>query len=162
MGILTLSSGEDAMHWTAVLPAQERLLAGDGQQLRLDPRPEVVLPRLPGPASTPRWATQATPCPTAKSAPGAGARRRSSHGGGCRGLGGESRCSCLLPCQCVRAGARVCVRVFASGLFLHFKSFKSKPSRNRGRDFRFQQLLLSFSSTLEIKNLFSFSVYFKI
>ena len=36
-----------------------------------------------------------------------------------------SLCPCLLPCQCVRllARARVCVRVFSSGLFLHFKKF---------------------------------------
>ena len=45
-----------------------------------------------------------------------------------------SRCPCLLPCQCVlvRARARVCVRVFSSGLFLYFKS-----SRNHGRDSSF-------------------------
>ena len=38
-----------------------------------------------------------------------------------------SRCRWLLPCQCVRVRARacVCVRVFSSGLFLYFKSFKS-------------------------------------
>ena len=75
VGILTVFSGEDAMHQTALLPALERLLAGDAQ-LRLDLSPgdpryhEVVLPRLPGRASTLRWATQPTPCPTAKSAPG--------------------------------------------------------------------------------------------
>ena len=39
----------------------------------------------------------------------------------------RSRCPYLLPCQCVRvrARARVCVRVFSSGLFLWFKSLKS-------------------------------------
>ena len=58
-----------------------------------------------------------------------------------------SRCPCLLPCQCVRvrARARVCVRVFSSGLFLYFKSFKSskgKPSRNHGRDSSFSFFLV--------------------
>ena len=41
VGILTVFSGEYAMQQTALLPAQERLLAGDAQQLRLDPRPAI-------------------------------------------------------------------------------------------------------------------------
>ena len=40
VGILTVCSGEDAMQQTALLPAEERLLAGDAQ-LRLDPRPVI-------------------------------------------------------------------------------------------------------------------------
>ena len=62
---------------------------------------------------------------------------------GLSGYATGSRCPCLLPCQCVRARARVCVRVFSSLLFLHFKSlksfksFKSKLSRNPGRDCSF-------------------------
>ena len=41
VGILTVPSGEDAMQKTALLPAQERLLAGDAEELRLDPRPAI-------------------------------------------------------------------------------------------------------------------------
>ena len=37
VGILTVFSGEDAMQKTALRPAQERLLAGDAEQPRLDP-----------------------------------------------------------------------------------------------------------------------------
>ena len=46
---------------------------------------------------------------------------------GLSGYATGSRCPCLLPCQCVRvrARARVCVRLFSSGLFLYFKSLKS-------------------------------------
>ena len=33
VGILTVFSGEDATQWTALRPAQERLLAGDSEQL---------------------------------------------------------------------------------------------------------------------------------
>ena len=56
------------------------------------------------------------------------------------------------------------------GHFLHvekLKSFKSKPFKNRGWDFRFQHFLLSFSSTLKIQNyklnqhVLCFSAYFK-
>ena len=41
VGILTVFSGEDAMQQTALRPAQERLLAGDAQQPRLNPRPAI-------------------------------------------------------------------------------------------------------------------------
>ena len=41
VGILTVFSSKDALQWTALLPGQERLLAGDAQQLRLDPRPAI-------------------------------------------------------------------------------------------------------------------------
>ena len=91
VGIPTVSSGEDAMQWTA-LPAQERLLAGEAQQLLLNPRPairettklcflafRVPLQRRGGRRNRLR--------PTVKSAP---AQRRSSHGdGGRQGLDRE-------------------------------------------------------------------------
>ena len=96
VGILTVISGEDAMQQTALLPAQECLLAGDAQQLRLDPRPAIrettmlCIPRLPGPASTPRWRRNRLRVRLRSHHPGAGARKRSSHGDGrCRGLGRE-------------------------------------------------------------------------
>ena len=41
VGILIVPSGEDATQWTALLPAQERLLAGDALQLLLHPRPTI-------------------------------------------------------------------------------------------------------------------------
>ena len=89
--IPTVFSGEDATQWTALLVAQERLLAGDAQQLRLDPRPaihestklcfhafQVPLQRRGGRRN--RLSVSDFEVGT----PGAGARRRSSHGdGGC-------------------------------------------------------------------------------
>ena len=41
VGILTVFSSEDTLQQTALLPAQERLLAGDAQQFRLNPRPAI-------------------------------------------------------------------------------------------------------------------------
>ena len=41
LSTLTVIRGEDAVQWTVLLPAQESLLAGDAQQLRLDPRPAI-------------------------------------------------------------------------------------------------------------------------
>ena len=120
------------MQLTALLPAQERLLA-------------VVLPRLPGPASTPRWATQPTPCPIAKDAAAMAtegvedwAEPRVSKKG-CldtprdRGAHACCRVSVSAPVPACASG------VFSTGLFLYFKSFtsfESKPSRNPGKDSR--------------------------
>ena len=41
VGILTVFSGEDTVQLTALLPAQERLLAGVAQQFRLNPRQAI-------------------------------------------------------------------------------------------------------------------------
>ena len=143
------------MQYTALLPAQERLLAGDAQQLRRpspgDPRDhEVVLPRLPGPASTPRWATQPTPCPTAKSA--LGSRRKKTQQPWRRRVSRTgprvSKKACLDAPR--ERGAHVCCRVSVSAYapvpasasvsFLRGSLFISKvsnPSRNLGRDSSF-------------------------
>ena len=95
VGILTVFGGEDTMQWTTLLPAQERLLAGDAQ-LRLDPRLAI--------RETTKLCFHAVQVPLQRRGgrrnrlsvrlrsrhPGAGARRRSSRGdGGCRGLGRE-------------------------------------------------------------------------
>ena len=96
VGILTVTSGEDATQWTALRPAQERLLAGDAEQLRLDPHPAI--------RETTKLCFHAFQVPLQRRGgrrnrllvrlrsrhPGAGARRRCSHGDGrCRGLGRE-------------------------------------------------------------------------
>ena len=91
VAILTVFSGEDAMQWTALLPAQERLFASDAPEFRLDPRPairettklcfhafQVPLQRRGGRRNRLRVRPRSRH-------PGADARRRSSHGhGGCR------------------------------------------------------------------------------
>ena len=136
VGTLTVFGGENATQWTALLPAQERLLTGGAQQLRLDPRPElcfyafqVPLQRRPGGRNRLRVRLRCRHS-------GAGARRRSSHGDGwCRGLGRKglfrsatgSLCPCLLPCQCVRvrARARVCVRCLFFGALPLFQKFQN-------------------------------------
>ena len=94
--ILTVFSGEDTMQQTALLFAQERLLAGDVQQFRLKSRPEirettklrfhavqVQLQRRGGRRHLLRVRLRSWH-------QGASEGRRSSHGdGGCRGLGRE-------------------------------------------------------------------------
>ena len=73
LSALTVIRGEDAVQWTVLLPAQESLLAGDAQQLRLDPRSairETTKMCFQVPLQRRCGATQPTSCPSAKSAPG--------------------------------------------------------------------------------------------
>ena len=132
--ILTVFSGEDAMQWTALLPAQERLLAGDAQ-LRLNPR--LAIRETTCCASTPsssRFNAAVDDATDSLSDCEVGSREPAQEDAAAMATEGVedwpeseqkglfrcatgSRCPCLLPCQCVRvrARARVCVRVFSSG-----------------------------------------------
>ena len=129
VGILTVFSGENAMQQTALLPALERLLAGDAQQLRLGPLARrSARPRSC--ASTPsrsRFNAAVGDATDSVSDCEVGTREPAQEDAAAVATGGVedcaeseqknlfghatgSRCPCLLPCQCVRV--RVRVRVF--------------------------------------------------